>query len=170
MSSDQPPAALRGAPGPVKGAPPLASLGQRFLARLVDLVVLCVLWMLMLGVTGATRYAVEHPGKQDVTRNMIASAAAFLLYFVYEGVLLARGGQTLGKKLTGIRVAMLADGSAPAGRGWLRAAVYVLPGLLTPFFVGTLFWLLNSLWCLWDRPYQQCLHDKAARTVVVRAG
>ncbi len=33
--------------------------------------------------------------------------------------------------------------------------------------VGTLFALLNGLWLTWDRR-RQCLHDKAARTIVVK--
>lgn len=27
--------------------------------------------------------------------------------------------------------------------------------------------LIHSLWCTWDKPYQQCLHDKLVNTVVV---
>jgi hypothetical protein len=63
---------------------------------------------------------------------------------------------------------MLADGSIPRGNpGWFRAAVYALPQLVP--CVGVLFWLFNVLYCTWDQPYRQCLHDKAARTVVVSA-
>jgi hypothetical protein len=32
---------------------------------------------------------------------------------------------------------------------------------------GFIFWLINVLWCTWDDPYHQCIHDKAAKTVVV---
>jgi uncharacterized RDD family membrane protein YckC len=52
----------------------------------------------------------------------------------------------------------------------VRAAVFALPGILSAVCVGALFWLLNVLWCTWDQPYRQCLHDKAAKTVVVRTG
>ncbi|MFK4273751.1 RDD family protein, partial [Streptomyces milbemycinicus] len=51
--------------------------------------------------------------------------------------------------------------------GWVRAAVYALPEIVP--CCGFLFWLINVLWCTWDRPYRQCLHDKAAKTVVVSA-
>jgi hypothetical protein len=27
---------------------------------------------------------------------------------------------------------------------------------------------VDGLWQLWDKPFQQCLHDKAAGTVVVK--
>ena len=36
-------------------------------------------------------------------------------------------------------------------------------GAVVPF----LSWL-DGLWQLWDKPYQQCLHDKVAQTVVVK--
>jgi uncharacterized RDD family membrane protein YckC len=54
-------------------------------------------------------------------------------------------------------------GGAAAG----RAAIYALPTAIP--FIGGLFALLNELWLLWD-PRRQCLHDKAAGTIVVKAG
>jgi uncharacterized RDD family membrane protein YckC len=84
--------------------------------------------------------------------------------------MLSRTGQTLGKMALKIRVANFSDGSVPGSAGWVRAAVFALPGILSAVCVGALFWLLNVLWCTWDQPYRQCLHDKAAKTVVVRTG
>jgi hypothetical protein len=43
--------------------------------------------------------------------------------------------------------------------------VYALPALVP--VAGGLFSLRNELWLLWDQQ-RQCLHDKAARTVVVK--
>jgi uncharacterized RDD family membrane protein YckC len=48
-----------------------------------------------------------------------------------------------------------------------RAAVYALIPVIP--VLGTFFAVLNELWLLWDRR-RQCLHDKAARTIVVRTG
>ncbi|MEK8171097.1 RDD family protein [Streptomyces sp. M19] len=109
------------------------------------------------------------PGEQDTSAVVVSAVITFVTYFLYEGALLARSGQTLGKKALRIRVAMLADGDVPGRQGWSRAAVYALPGTLCWALVGTLFWLCNVLWQLRDRPFHQCLHDKAARTVVVSA-
>ncbi|OPF82685.1 RDD family protein [Streptomyces antioxidans] len=151
------------------GMPPLATPGQRFAARLIDIVVLGAIWTVALTATGALQYTMDHPGEQDMGKVTLALIITMALYFGYEGVLLARSGQTLGKKALRIRVAMLSDGNVPGGQGWVRAAVYVLPGMLIPLLVGTVFWLVNSVSLLWDKPYQRCLHDKAARTVVVSA-
>jgi uncharacterized RDD family membrane protein YckC len=146
---------------------PLASLGQRFLARLVDTVVLVVLDLLMgAAVLGSD---LAHPADAGYGKQILAGTLTFVAYFLYEGAMTASRGQTLGKILLGIRAARLADGAVPGGAGWTRAAVYALPGVLGAILIGPLFWLLNSLWCTWDKPYRQCLHDKAARTVVVAA-
>ena len=50
----------------------------------------------------------------------------------------------------------LAGGLGAALRRWL---VYGVLGLAV---VG----VVNVLWCLVDRPWRQCWHDKAARTFV----
>lgn len=109
------------------------------------------------------------PEDYSYAGDVLLTALVFVLYFAYEGAMTAARGQTLGKMALGIRVAQLADGAVPSRTGWTRAAVYALPGVLLVIAVGPLFWLLDSLWCTWDRPFRQCLHDKAAKTVVVAA-
>lgn len=146
---------------------PLASLGQRFLARLIDTVILIVLDLLFsAAVLGSD---LSDPADAGYGKQVVAGALTFVAYFLYEGAMMAARGQTLGKMALRIRAARLADGAVPGGSGWTRAAVYALPGVLGAILIGPLFWLLNSLWCTWDKPYRQCLHDKAAKTVVVAA-
>jgi uncharacterized RDD family membrane protein YckC len=76
-------------------------------------------------------------------------------------------GQTPGKRIMKIAIASL-DPGAPLRRGQLAYQFLVTQffNILANCFVG----YLDSLWCLWDKPYQQCLHDKGPRTVVVRVG
>ncbi|MDX3096160.1 RDD family protein [Streptomyces sp. ME19-03-3] len=149
------------------GMPPLAGLGQRFVARLIDTVILLVISVVSAFVLYPSGWTSD-PTSVGVGSQFAAGVLGWGLFFVYEGLMVSRDGQTLGKKAMKIRVARLADGAVPAGAGWSRAAVYVLPGLLISFCVGFLFWLLNVLWPLWDKPYRQALHDKAAKTVVVK--
>ena len=56
-------------------------------------------------------------------------------------------------------------GKVTSGSAAGRAAVYALPGLVPG--AGGLFALLNELWLTWDSR-SQCLHDKAAHTVVIK--
>ncbi|MFH8370312.1 RDD family protein [Streptomyces sp. NPDC018031] len=152
-----------GAPDPLAGMPPLAGLGRRLLARIID--------GLLIGIPVALVMALILGGYDpvdDTGASTVVTVVGALAYFVYEGLMLTSSGQTVGKRLMKIRVAMLADGSVPAGQaGWMRAAVYSLPEVVP--CCGFIFWLVNVLWCTWDRPYRQCIHDKVAATVVVSA-
>ncbi len=72
----------------------------------------------------------------------------------------ARWGRTLGKKLVGLRVLDI-DSQLPPGFGvslrrWATRTLFDL----------TVVGLLASAWGLFDRPWKQGLHDKAARTFV----
>jgi len=145
--------------------PPLGGLGTRLVARIID-------WVILLVAGGVIATAVvlsSSIGNYYIVTVTVLFAG--LIGFVYEGLMLGRaGGQTLGKKAMRIRVAMLADGTVPPpGAAWMRSAVFWVPVILSGFCLPAVFSLVDILWCTWDRPYRQCLHDKAARTVVVRA-
>ncbi|MFC1413392.1 RDD family protein [Streptacidiphilus sp. N1-12] len=153
-----------GAPAPAD-MPPLGGLGERLVARIID-------WVLMIVIGTALATAVVLGSSiDDVYIVAVSLLVASVLGFVYEGLMLSRSaGQTLGKRVMKLRVAVLADGSVPGGApAWIRSAVYWLPGALTSLCLPLLFSLLNVLWCTWDKPYRQCLHDKAAKTLVVKA-
>jgi uncharacterized RDD family membrane protein YckC len=146
---------------PLAGMPPLPSRGRRLVARIIDALIIGIPMSLLLwAITGDRDYDTAS------SSNYLQQAAIIIVYFVYEGAMLSARGQTLGKMAMRIRVAMLENGAVPHGSpGWFRAGVYSLPELLPCF--GFIFWLVNVLNCTWDKPYRQCLHDKAARTVVV---
>lgn len=95
--------------------------------------------------------------------GVIVAIAAFFVYFLgywtyFEG---GETGQTLGKRAVGIRVRSVDGGPAGYSKAFLRNLVARVIGLFP--FVG----LIDVLWPLWDDK-KQCLHDKAASTVVVR--
>ncbi|WP_035805474.1 RDD family protein [Kitasatospora mediocidica] len=142
------------------GGPPrtMATAGDRFLARLIDLGVLIVPLFLIEFVIAS--------GLGSIVSGIIGA----LLVFGYEAaMMLTQNQQTVGKKVMKIRVVSLAHGGRPVDNElWVRAAVYGLPSAV--YCLGSLFALLDSLWLLWDKPFQQCLHDKAAKTVVVKEG
>ena len=96
----------------------------------------------------------------------------FFVYGAYEIGLIGAFGATLGKRVAGISV-RLPDRPGPPP--WGQAAVrFVVKDLSRPLSIfrlvslfGSVFAALDSLWPLWD-PQKQALHDKAARTLVVR--
>jgi uncharacterized RDD family membrane protein YckC len=66
----------------------------------------------------------------------------------------------------GIRVVQMLDGSLPNwGQAISRWALPAVAGLIP--VTGALGWLLIYLWMLWDAN-RQGLHDKVAKTVVIR--
>ncbi|MGW2251462.1 RDD family protein [Kitasatospora sp. NPDC001660] len=147
-----------GAPGtgPVPGMPPLGSWPNRILARIIDYLLVQVVALLVV---------LPFAGLGNRSGEADAFWLACALYLVYEGLMLGRDGQTLGKKAMKIRVAMLVDGNSPTRpAAWTRAAVYILPAVIC---CAAFWWLVDGLFGVFDKPYCQCIHDKAAKTVVV---
>ncbi|BAJ27907.1 MULTISPECIES: RDD family protein [Kitasatospora] len=146
-------------PAPAPGYPPapgsrvLASPGDRLLARLIDAAVLIVPFIVVAVISlGSLLYYV---------------LAAVVLVAYEGGMLLTQHGQTVGKKVMKLRVVSAATGGRPTDNElWTRAGIYGVP-VLVPY-VGGLFSLVNTLSLLWDKPLQQCFHDKGAKTVVVK--
>ncbi|MFG3140585.1 RDD family protein [Streptomyces sp. NPDC048211] len=154
-----------------------AALGRRLAARLIDTVVLGAL-VGAVSVPLAARAADHVNEKIDAAKlsgetvtvwlldsTTASLAGAVLGVFLVLGVLLevlptAKWGRTLGKKLCGLDVRDIESHDAPGfGAALRRWLVYGVLGLLV---IG----VVNVLWCLIDRPWRQCWHDKAARTFV----
>jgi uncharacterized RDD family membrane protein YckC len=168
--------------------PALADWWQRLLARIIDWVILGIvfspLWYppvhtLLQQVQKITNQypgalsnskpaqnAIVHAETHFFGRIVLIFLAFYLVTFVYDWIQHAIWGQTIGKRVLGT-VVVTANGHAKitTGSACGRAAVYALPGLVP--FVGGLFALLNELWLTWDSR-RQCLHDKAAHTVVIK--
>lgn len=154
-----------------------AGLGKRLAARLIDTVVLA-------GVTAVAAVplgvkAIDHVNDKideaklsgetvtvwlldGTTSTYLGIVLAVLLLFgvVYEALPTAKWGRTLGKKLLGLEVRDIEAHEPPSfGAALRRWLVYSVPGLLVVGVVGV-------AWCLFDRPWHQCWHDKAAGTFV----
>ncbi|MGW3286002.1 RDD family protein [Streptomyces sp. NPDC001002] len=154
-----------------------APLGKRLIARLLDTVVLA-------GVTAVAAVplgtkAIDHVDEKidaaklsgetvtvwfldGTTAVYLGIVLAVLLLFgvLYEALPTAKSGRTLGKKLLGLEVRDIEGHQPPTFGGALRRwLVYSVPGLLVIGVVGV-------AWCLFDRPWRQCWHDKAAHTFV----
>lgn len=154
-----------------------AALGKRLVARLVDTVVLGAVTAAV-AVPVGTR-AMDHvqdkideaklSGKTVtvwlVDGSTLTSLGLVLATLLVAGILLealptAKWGRTLGKKLCGLQVRDIEAHEPPSfGKALRRWLVYCVPGLLVVGIVGV-------AWCITDRPWRQCWHDKAAHTFV----
>ncbi|GAA3770465.1 RDD family protein [Micromonospora maritima] len=166
---------------------PLAGFGERLVAWLIDTAlasaVLMVLfapvfiWLFVRMIdrmpTAGPDGTVVEPDPSMIFGDfllplLLAELGLFLLllvfYWLYHVEYARRTGQTLGKKVMKLRIVPLQP-DAPLTRGALgkRYLVEFVAGSLVPFLN-----YLDGFWQLWDKPWQQCLHDKAAGTVVVK--
>lgn len=134
-------------PGPTGGGSvqsgPRASFGVRFVALLIDVV--------LLGIVGAIATAIFRPVVASVVQIILG-----LAYYSYlEG---SPSGQTVGKKAMNIRVV---DFNTGGPIGTTRALIRYLGR-----FISGIACLLGYFWMLWDSE-KQTWHDKIATTVVV---
>ncbi|MFP8907468.1 MULTISPECIES: RDD family protein [Streptomyces] len=150
------------APPPLPGPPPelVAPLGRRFLAKLVDGLVMAAI---VAGITVPCSIHLD-TDPEGVTEGLAITGIVFSLLFaflLYDPVLTSTGG-TVGKRLCGLKVARIETGEqvgfgAALGR-------HLMAGLIN----NAMCVPLAYLWCTWDKPFHQGLHDKIVRTVVVR--
>ncbi|MEV6751827.1 RDD family protein [Streptomyces sp. NPDC051214] len=154
-----------------------AGLGKRFAARFIDTLVLVAVTgaaALPLGTKAADHVdskidAAKMSGEKvtvwlldGTTAGYLGMVLAVLLLFgvIYEVLPTAKWGRTLGKKVLGLQVRDMEEHETPSfGSALKRWLVYAVPGVLVIGVVGV-------LWGLFDRPWRQCWHDKAARTFV----
>ncbi len=181
-----PPAGYTLPPRPPPVAPsgaPLAEFGERLLAFVIDAVILAaaslvvwipamIIWLSLFFGNFETAPDGSLVGEPDPVSLFLSFVAIFgvmfllivAIQYVYRVELMFRTGQTIGKRVMKLRVVPL-DPTATLTRQ--TAAIRFLIGIaagLVPF--GN---LVDGLWQLWDQPFRQCLHDKVARTVVVKA-
>jgi uncharacterized RDD family membrane protein YckC len=162
----------------------LANIGSRLVARIVD-----VLAVLVLAVVANAWIAREFWAKAGPYFRQLQDAAnggpqpddsqlSYLIFamcavtaavwFAYEVPSTANSGQTLGKKLLGIKVVRMESldrlGMGRSLRRWSRMG---LPTLLWSCLLGFVLQFLDSIFVAIDRPLHQAWHDKSAATVVV---
>jgi len=164
-SSDSTPGLMQGAPGGTSredswsddDAPPDAGVGARFLAVVIDLLILMVIDAVVIYFTmqicGVGVKDIDVLPKGPLLAFLFAQNCGYLVAFT-------AGGQTLGKMAVGIRVVPEGDGSSlDLGRAFLRTLMWLL--LAVPAGLG-------FATALFSRDHRG-LHDRFAGTRVVRA-
>lgn len=137
----------------------LAGLGARFGARLLDV----ILWYALYFIPAIPVMTWIDGGGGTTARTVLLAwlAVSFVLYFPLA---VWKFGATLGKRVCGVRI-VRRETAHPVG--FWRALGRELFWLIA--FIVPVLSLLNPLWCCWDRPYRQCLHDKTADTMVTNS-
>lgn len=178
-----PPANYPAGPGPGGFGSVRASFGQRLVALLVDGVVISIVGMIVavpFFAVGAMTFETE-PGicngldgefgtpcdqPTDATIMMIfVLIGLFLLAMLVVTYLMhirpvSRSGQTIGRRMTGIKVVNINDGSLLSGGQALGRYLFAN-------FISANIMYIGYLWMLWD-DQQQTLHDKVTNATVIR--
>ncbi len=121
----------------------LATLGGRFGARLIDLLIVFVLsyFPIRVFVEGALTHALI----------LLVTIA------VYEAITTARTGTSPGKRLVRIKIVRIRTGAPP---GWGTA-------LLRAVTMAVSLWIISAVVAFFDEKRHRGLHDRVSGTVVI---
>ncbi len=160
---------------------PLADFGQRLAARIIDglilgaaaAVVIIPIYIYFAFVVIEPQVTVDGEfvgSEMDIVASLLGLIGfvfvfTLLLAYVYEVEMMFRSGQTPGKRIMKIRIipvdpAQILTRGHAARRFLAQQGSQLVPGLS---------WV-DGLFQLWDKPYRQCLHDKFAKTLVIKLG
>ena len=134
---------------PYDGTPPLAGIGTRFLALVIDTIILAVLRLFLMILLAPQTLA------QEFLLALVLDIGTTVPYYWYFWTRV--GGQTPGKSLLRIRV-MSESGTDLSDR---QALLRVLG-----YYLGQLSIGLGFVWAAFNRE-QQGWHDKLAHSLVV---
>lgn len=170
----------------------LAPLGLRFLARVIDIVAVLFLnvvlngWLIYQWIKETSGYwsaAMHATSNSDLPKMSsrgallftVITTMAIAIWLAYEVPFIGNSGQTLGKRIMGIRVVPLEGlhrlGYGRAFRRWTPLGVPMLFWLISPIFI-LISPIIQSLDCLsptLNRPLHLAMHDRSAGTIVVEA-
>lgn len=144
----------------------LAGRGTRLGAAVLDLII----WVLVcapvfIGSDWDAMLANDYANAFSPTGMGIAGLGSLALIAVTV-YLVQKNGQTIGKKVVGIKVVRSDFSRASLGRiFWLRNVVNAIPGAIP--YLGNVYGLVDHLLIFGER--RQCVHDKIADTLVIKA-
>jgi uncharacterized RDD family membrane protein YckC len=152
--------------GVVAGELALASRGARLVAILIDqfvvgfvMVVIMVLAFFALVGTSGLAGMNKGGGGMPLPFTIIYFATVLILPTLYEAFLLAKGGQTLGKRALRLKVVRDDGSDISAGQAWGRAVSRTLMGFTGILAIIDILMIFSAS--------RTCLHDRTAKTRVV---
>jgi uncharacterized RDD family membrane protein YckC len=171
-----PPVAQQRQPAPQFGAqPPIppamvstgelnyAGFGPRFVAALIDSLLLTALMIPFIIAIGIFMYKMQSGGELSPLAMIVMGASYLIMSLIgllYNLIFIGKKGATPGKKFMKLRVTF-PDGQYPIGIGkaFLR---------LIGYMVSSLICYIGFLMIIFDKETHRGLHDKIAGTVVIR--
>lgn len=152
-----------------KQGPPLADIGTRLGARMIDWLTQCLAMLpaVAILVVGISQNPNGRLGEAWLIGSIAAMALFLIVLFGVNCYYLYENGQTIGKKALGIKI-VAQDGSRASFASILGLRIFVMGFLESlPLGIGLLVGIVNV--CMIFGQDRRCLHDLLASTIVVRA-
>lgn len=102
--------------------------------------------------------------------SLVVNLAIFILYWLYESLMAATRGQTIGKMIMGLRITDSTGEKLSMGAAMKRSLVWLVP--LVPCCVGPIGFLVIEIWGIvnmFNRPDRCTLMDQFADSTVTFA-
>ena len=139
----------------------MASIGRRFVALMIDGLVLAIPFILLVIVVAVPMglMGTEENMPLALFAQLVLSMMLGTVYILYEGLMLASGGQTVGKKAMSLKVVTAEGNDIARSQAWTRAVSRQLLGLVP--CLGLVDYLVAF------GQEKTCVHDIMAKTRVV---
>lgn len=142
----------------------LASRGKRLGAVIIDTIISIALILPLMYFTGG--FDIITSGTTNYGYNALLGVFGIVIFFLIHGRYLALYGQTIGKKMVGIKITDL-QGNLPS----FKKQILVRYGFTSIIgnipFIGGLVSIIDVLFIFGKE--RRCLHDRVARTMVLEA-
>ena len=142
---------------------PLASRWLRLGASLFDIIVMLGVIIALQMVWDAVAVGQVDVMYGSIVEQLVSGLISVLVFAAINAALLLNYGQTIGKKLVGIRIVNADNKQLPTSKQLIKRYSIYFGLSLIPMF-GRILSLINI--CLIFGSTKQCFHDRVARTVV----
>jgi uncharacterized RDD family membrane protein YckC len=135
----------------------LAGPGKRFVGSFVDGLIIGIPTF-VLGIFVGLQ-SVSTPGGTSLGATIALGLISGVVWVIYDGLMTANGGQTVGKRVAGTKVVTPEGRDVEPRQAWIRAGSRVVMALTR------ILGLVDALFVFSDR--KRTLHDRIANTVVI---
>ena len=148
-----------------------ATRGLRLLAFMIDIAIVWVIstFIIKFGTFFSLDFGKLFMGDQEYIKALflVTILSSCLIYFIVNGYLLRKHGQTVGKKIIGIKITDLKGKTPSLTKSYLLR--FLLPSLICSMPVlGIFLWFTDVLFVFGKN--KRCIHDYIADTKVMFAG
>lgn len=143
----------------------LASRVSRLAAVIVDAIIMMVINLPVMAVAGVFGQ-IARGEQMSFAQSLLWGLFGIVVFLIVNGYFLARDGQTVGKKVLGVRIVRNEDGQLQSAGKVIGLRYVLLQVIYSVPCVGSLFALVDVLFIF--REDKRCIHDMIAGTKVVK--